>query len=197
VVKRETPMPRELDYARYYDIERYLFEDVHSRFHEDHFIDAFDFFSIVVWKANRAKSKIAKRLRDHASPEEGPDLDKIVRRLTASLYAESDARERLCVLLNEEMWGFRLPMASAILTVLWPDEFTVYDFRVCEQLALDYNPDGARFGDIWQRYCTYRDAVIRSAVAGASLRERDRWFWGRSAAEQLRADIARGFSKTD
>ena len=43
-----------LDYLRYYDLERYLFEDVHRRFHEEGSIGAFDFFSIVIWKANRA-----------------------------------------------------------------------------------------------------------------------------------------------
>ena len=33
-----------------------------------------------------------------------------------------------------EDWAFRLPMASAILTVLYPDSFTVYDIRVCSEL---------------------------------------------------------------
>lgn len=31
--------------------------------------------------------------------------------------------------------GFRLPMASAIATVLYPNDFTVYDIRVCEMLG--------------------------------------------------------------
>ena len=32
-------------------------------------------------------------------------------------------------------WAFRLPTASAILTVLYPDVFTVYDRRVCKVLG--------------------------------------------------------------
>jgi len=51
-----------VDGLRYYDLEAYLFEDVHKRFKTEGSIGAFDFFSIVIWKANRAKSRIAKRL---------------------------------------------------------------------------------------------------------------------------------------
>ena len=70
---------------RYYDLERYLFEDVHQRFHIDHSIGAFDFCSIVIWKANRAKSKIARKLLAK-DPMGRRDLEVIVRTLTASLY---------------------------------------------------------------------------------------------------------------
>lgn len=31
-------------------------------------------------------------------------------------------------------WKFRLPAATAILSVFYPDEFSVYDYRVCEEL---------------------------------------------------------------
>jgi len=31
-------------------------------------------------------------------------------------------------------WDLALPMASAILSVCWPDDFTVYDYRVCESV---------------------------------------------------------------
>lgn len=120
------------DYLNYYDLDRYLFKQVRPRFHSEHSIGAFDFFSIVIWKANRAKSRIAERLWGKAQP--GEDLDAIARRLTASLYGARDACERFRLLLDEKEWGFRLPMASAVLTVLWPDEFTVYDYRTCEQL---------------------------------------------------------------
>ena len=45
-----------LDYQRYYDLETFLFEDVNRRFRDNGSIGAFEFFSIVIWKANRAKS---------------------------------------------------------------------------------------------------------------------------------------------
>jgi hypothetical protein len=151
-----------VDYVRYYDRERYLFEDVHQRFHAEQSVGAFDFFSIVIWKANRAKSKIAHRLQAKATPAHG-DLDMIVRRLTASLYQAPDHRERLRLLLQD--WGFLLPMASAILAVFWPDDFTIYDTRVCDQLKRYEELAGwSNFERVWQGYCEYRGAV-RSAVS--------------------------------
>lgn len=56
-----------------------------------------------------------------------------MRKLTADIYGASTGRERLRVLMED--YGFLLPMATAILTVLWPDEFTVYDIRVCDSLG--------------------------------------------------------------
>ena len=100
---------------RYYDLESYLFVDVHETFHFEGSIGAFDFFSIVIWKANRAKSKIAKRLQK-MDPGGRIDLELIVRDLTSSLFDAASARDRLRILM--QTWGFRLPMASAILTVL-------------------------------------------------------------------------------
>ena len=113
---------------RYYDLESYPFVDVHETFHLEGSIGAFDFFSIVIWKANRAKSKIAKRLQK-MDPGGRIDLELIVRDLTSSLFDAASARDRLRILM--QTWGFLLPMASAILTVLWPEEFTVYDVRAC------------------------------------------------------------------
>jgi hypothetical protein len=34
-----------------------------------------------------------------------------------------------------EDWDFYLPVASAILSVFWPDEFSIYNVRVCDQLG--------------------------------------------------------------
>ena len=35
-------------------------------------------------------------------------------------------------------WKLRLPTASAVLTVLYPEDFTVYDQRVCKMLDMQY-----------------------------------------------------------
>jgi hypothetical protein len=56
-----------IDFRTYYDLETYLFETVSPRFAEEHSLTAFDFFCIVIWKANRAKSKIARRLVEAAA----------------------------------------------------------------------------------------------------------------------------------
>lgn len=49
-------------YLDYYYLEQYLFDVVSARFQTVGTLSAFDFFCIVIWKANRAKSKVAKRL---------------------------------------------------------------------------------------------------------------------------------------
>jgi len=183
------------DPTRYYDLEGYVFDVVHHRFHEDGSIGAFDFFSIVIWKANRAKSTIARRLlqRDRLHRRQ---LEPIVRDITKALFAASGARERLQVLVED--WGFRLPMASAILSVFWPGELSVYDVRVCEQLqgfhGLQNRTD---FSSLWSGYQEYIAAVQQAVPSTLSLRDKDRYLWASSVAEQLQRDIAVNFRSDD
>ena len=51
-----------MTYIELYHLEEYLFKTVNARFKNDKKINAYDFFCIIIWKANRAKSKIAKKL---------------------------------------------------------------------------------------------------------------------------------------
>jgi hypothetical protein len=181
------------DFLRYYDLEAFIFEDVHSRFRKEGTLGAFDFFSIVIWKANRAKSLMAKRLLARY-PEKGADLDAIVHNLTKSLFDAQTHRERLRILLED--WGFYLPMATAVLSVLWPDCFTVYDYRVCEQLGRFHGlANLSDFNKIWPGYEQYRDAVLDAPPQGLSLRDKDRYLWGKSSAQQLEEDIPAWFTK--
>jgi hypothetical protein len=178
----------ESNYLDYYDLESYLFDVVHPRFAAAGTLSAFDFFCIVVWKANRAKSKVAKNLRANRPGS----LDEIVAELTSGVAKQATARDQLRYLF--ETWGLRLPMASAILTVLYPDEFTVYDVRVCDQLGAFHKlVNYMRFDSLWTAYEAFRARVIEVAPAGLSLRDKDRYLWGKSFAEQLHGQIARGF----
>jgi hypothetical protein len=177
----------EPDYAKYYDLEGYLFGEVCQRFQRDKCLSAFDFFCIVIWKANRSKSKVARRLlaRGHR------DLENSVKVLIHDIDSAADPKQRLAALI--ERWGFRLPMASAILAVLYPDDFTVYDVRVCEVLGDFVDAQYKKFEDLWIRYEKYIECV-RNAVPGkATLREKDRYLWGKSFESQLNGDISSGF----
>lgn len=179
------------DFRAYYDLETYLFETVTARFQANGELSAFDFFCVVIWKANRAKSKIAKRL---VSSGKYADLEAAVRALTMQISAAQPAREKLRILI--ESWGFLLPMASAILTVLYPDEFTVYDERVCDQLRdFTWVKNKTIYEDIWDGYSKYAAAVRQATPQSLSLRDKDRWLWGKSFVENLRADIAHGFAR--
>lgn len=179
------------DFLGFYHLESYLFATVQARFHRDGKLDAFDFFSIIVWKANRAKSIIGRRLISQYNAT----LEAAVETLTKGLHAQSSAEARLHYLMTTG--GFRLPMASAILCVLWPDEFTVYDVRVCASLG-EFEKLGNRPADkVWEGYTEYLKAVRDREPKQLSLRDKDRLLWGQSAASQLRSDIASGFPKLE
>ncbi len=173
--------------SRYYDLEAYLFEDVHTRFHAQGSIGAFDFFSIVIWKANRAKSVTARRLLRRAALP-GESLDSLCHRLTRSLHQAPSDEARFLLLVGPP-WDFALPMASAILSVLYSERFTVYDYRVCGELA-DFQKlinitDGARLWAEYQRFVT----AVRQVPGASTLREKDRILIGRSMASQLRSEL--------
>lgn len=177
-------MPAPNDWLDYYDLETFLFRDVHQRFQEQGWLDAFDLMSIVIWKANRAKSRIACRLLATSGCS---TLDEAARQLTGRIHKAGAARERLAVLIDE--WGFLLPMASAILSVLYPDDFTVYDYRVCEQLE-EFGKLGqlTSVDRIWPDYEAYVRQV-RASRSGLSLRDCDRFLTGQSMGEQLERNI--------
>lgn len=178
-------------YLDYYHLESYLFDVVSPRFRNSGTLTAFDFFCIIIWKANRAKSKVAKRL-SHSGQN---SLEAAVQALALQVSSAESPKERLGVLM--ESWGFLLPMASAILTVLYPTDFTVYDVRVCEELN-----DFRKLKDIrdiekrWVDYKSYCKAVEAAVSEPLSLRDKDRWLWGKSFATQLQIDIQRNFKAT-
>ncbi len=140
-------------------------------------------FCIVIWKANRAKSKIAKRLLEH---EGVVNLEDGTRKLTGEIAKKDSPEARLNVLMEE--WGFLLPMASAVMTVLYPDEFTVYDYRVREQVGCrDLSTlDGKK---LWSEYEAFKRRVEENAPSDLCLRDKDRFLSGKSFHDQLKADI--------
>ena len=186
----------EIDCRKFYDLENYLFEEVSKRFSEHGYLEVFDFFCIVIWKANRSKSKIAKRLLSKGHP----DLNSAVVSLTKSLANAADNEALMKILIVE--WGFRLPMASAIFSVLYPLSFSVYDYRSCEVLERLYPEDSFHnlqnktdFDSLWNGYEKFIAAVKEATPSEYSLRDKDRWLWGNSLHQQLEKDIAEKFQE--
>ena len=178
-----------MNYHQYYDLESYLFDTVRHRFQRKGYLSAFDFFCIVIWKANRAKSKIAKKLLAHG---EYKDLDEAVYALTTGLAQQTTDKDRLRHLW--ETWEFYLPMTSAILTVLYPDRFTVYDARVCDTLGGFRNLRNlVNFENLWRGYGEFKRKVEESAPKELTLRDKDRYLWGKSFYKQLEKNIEQGF----
>lgn len=177
------------DYIQFYTLESYLFNTVHRRFAQQGYLGAFDFFCIVIWKANRAKTRVAKRLLGNTLKS----LDEVVTELTKKIATQATPKDRMRLLMYGNI-RFRLPMASAILTVLYPEEFTVYDYRVCETLGGFRNLTNlTNIDKLWEGYSVFKSAVISNSPPGLSLRDRDRYLWGKSFCGQLTTDIATGF----
>ena len=182
-----------MDYLAQYDLETYIFKTVSRRFAEQGILNAYDFFCIIIWKANRAKSRIAKRLLQSGTYA---NLEEAVKALTSEISKISNHKDRLRFLMMD--WGFQLPMATAILTALYPEDFTVYDIRVCNELN-DFHDlkNMVNFENIWSGYLSYKQQIEKVAPEGHSLRDKDRYLWGRSFARQLEQDIRSGFRKDD
>ncbi|MEK3984261.1 hypothetical protein MHB77_12765 [Paenibacillus sp. FSL K6-3166] len=88
-------------------------------------------------------------------------------------------------------------MATAILTALYPAEFTVYDIRVCDELNDCHKLKNlSSFESIWSGYEAYIQMVKSATPEDLSLRDKDRFLWGRSFSRQLEYDISQGFSKS-
>ena len=176
------------NYLQYYHLEPYLFGTVRKRFTKKGHLSAFDFFCILIWKANRAKSMHARRLLRYGVG----DLDKTVATLTRAVRDAGDPKQRLGVLMMD--WGFKLPTATAILTVLYPEEFTVYDVRACESVGgFQKLGNWSKPDRVWEGYVEFLAAVRAKGPKGRSLRDADRYLWAKSFAEGLRADITTGF----
>ncbi|MGE5770707.1 MAG: hypothetical protein ACM3Z4_01460 [Hyphomicrobiales bacterium] len=157
------------DYRKFYNLEEYLLGEVGPRFRTSGIIRPIDMFMIFIWKANRAKTKYKDNLKKRADG----NFSDAVTKIAAALSATKDRKERLAILMRD--WGFRLPMASAILTALYPIDFTVYDTRVCKMLGLDYRPWLPFSENLWIEYERYREAVRTNTPPGLTLRNRDKY----------------------
>ena len=181
-------MSEKIDYEQFYDLERYLFEDVTKFFELNGYLSGVQFYCILIWKAERAKFKNARKI---IKKKESKSFDKGVKTLTGAIYSAHSDLERIKILFD---WKFWLPTASAILTVLYPKRFTVYDFRVVEHEELK------RFKNLGSKrnaesYLEFIEAVkaLELEEEFKDLRSKDKYLWGRSRYNSILRDIESGF----
>lgn len=94
-----------------------------------------------------------------------------------------------------ECFGFRLATATAILTVLDPIRFSVYDKRVCEQLERSEKLSDRKFSvDLSNEYEDFLKAVECAVPGRHSLRDKDRYLWGKSFYKQCEKELSDGTS---
>jgi hypothetical protein len=181
------------DYRQYYDLEKYLFDTVGPNFRKTGQISRRDFYLILIWKANRAKNYVPKRFS-----KMGISFKDGVERIAKGLHENEGLKAKLKILMSD--WGFLLPTATAILTVFYPCDFSVYDVRVIKQLRkIGANVTdslnklrSAPFSDkLWDGYLIYLGAVKAETPAEYSLRDRDRFLWARSFIEEVQNKLPR------
>jgi hypothetical protein len=173
-----------VDYVKLTDLERYLFEDVGGKFRDSGKLKPLDLFLILHWKSRRAKI----RNRDKLKKKSG-SFEKATKQIATSLQSANSDEERLRALM--ERWGLRLPTASAILTVLYPEDFTIYDARVRRQLGLGRMRETysqRTWNDMWSRYLRFKDTVMKETPPHLCLRDKDRYLWGKSLYEDADSD---------
>ncbi|MFH2136828.1 MAG: hypothetical protein ABII19_04365 [Patescibacteria group bacterium] len=162
------------DYIRFYYLENYLFDSVSKNFHKRGYLTPQEFFCIVIWKANRKKTQIRDAIR-----KRGISIEE----LTAKINRTKIAEKKMSLLTEIKHIG--IPMASAILTVLYPKDFTVLDYRVWDDLKDKFVVEG-RQPDTIKEYLEYVDVCkMFSKKYNKSLRDIDRFSWGRSFYRDL------------
>jgi adenine-specific DNA glycosylase len=82
-------------------------------------LSAFDFFATIIWKSDRSKTKVKKGLEK---------AGKTVEVLMHEVSQAEELQSRVDVLTQID--GIGIAIASAILTVGYPETFTVLDYRV-------------------------------------------------------------------
>ena len=159
-----------------YDLEGYLFGTVSESFRRDGTLSSADFFAIVIWKSNRSKTGVKRGLEsEHTTP-----------RCLMCRVAKAEPPEDKVRILTA-IPGIGLALASAILTVCYPDEYTVLDYRAWETLATlgaeGLPPSYPYHAEGYLAYCFACRSLARAS--GISLRDLDRALWAKSWEEDL------------
>lgn len=136
-------------------------------------LTAEELLTVLKWKLRRVKASDTSIL-SHLDAINGAI------RLAAQTGKEVEAIELLC-----GHTGIKLAVASAILTVCYPDMFTIIDYRVLGILRLKpEKADGWTAARYWDEFVP---AVKRLCRPGFCLREMDKALWGLSVYENIRA----------
>lgn len=106
-------------YLDLYNQEEYLFCFIGPKIKKRGFVNFQEFYKICMWKSVRQKHNYLVN-------------KKTVERVTKEAFKENDERKKMVGLC--QLKGVGIPMASAILTIVFPDKYAVIDIRCIEML---------------------------------------------------------------
>lgn len=168
-----------MDYLKYYWLEKYLFDNVNKNFHNRGHLTAEEFFAIVIWKRNASKTKIINGIKGDR---------RTVSEITLKISEAKTREQRLDALLSPKIpgIGIGIAIASAILTVCYPDDFTIADYRACASLKNFGEEVIGNPATKISSYFEYLDKYKKLAhMYNLSLRDFDRVLWAMSWYEDL------------
>ena len=160
-------------YLKYYFLEDYLFNNVNNNFQKNGYLTPEEFFAIVIWKSNRAKTNIRRGIEKSR---------KTIRTITSEVFQAKTPEQKLNTLISIPSIG--IPMASAILTVCYPSDFTIADYRACTALK-DFGEEIA--GNPTAKISVYFEYLERCKKLARkynfTLRNFDRILWAKDFYE--------------
>lgn len=144
-------------YIELYDTENYLFKVIGPRAKERGCFLFDEFYRICMWKSARQKQRYLR------------NKDRIGQ-ISKEAFVEKDEGRKMEVLCQLE--GVSIPMASALLTIVYPDRYAVIDIRCLETLReKGYDISKYPSPKIWLKYL---DIMRESAKEnGVTPRELD------------------------
>lgn len=160
-------------YLKYYFLENYLFNEVGKNFQKRGYLTPEEFFAIVIWKSNRAKTNVRRGIEK---------TKKTIFTITSEVFQAKTPEQKITALISIPSIG--IPMASAILTVCYPDDFTVADYRACATLK---NFGEEIIGNPTAKISTYFEYLEKCKKLARkynfSLRDFDRILWAKDFYE--------------
>ncbi|MDI6821143.1 MAG: hypothetical protein QMD65_03130 [Patescibacteria group bacterium] len=162
-------------YLKYYFLENYLFNDVHRNFQKCGRFTPEEFFAIVIWKRNASKTRILNGIKEKK---------RTIYEITSAISATKTREQKLSALLSPKIPGIGIAIASAILTVCYPDDFTIADYRACASLK---NFGEEVIGNPTTKISFYFDYLDKCKKLAhkynLSLRDFDRILWAKDFYE--------------
>jgi hypothetical protein len=150
-------------------------DPVSPKVHENRYMTWHDFEKAVRWKSERAWGRAKRNTEDK------------VRESTEAAFAEASASRAIKILSEDKamrLEGVGVPVASALLTVYDPDNYTVMDWRAWASLidigllSLGLTPAMAMGPHTPNTYAAYLAACRKLARQyGVGLRDLDRCLW--------------------
>jgi len=174
-----------VNYIEFYDAEKLLFEKVAPEFRQGIDPSVMHFETLLGWKSERPGDAHWMRLTRIS----GGTMEDAVAAICADIRSAEDHSARLKVLIRK--WQFALPTAATILTVFYPEFFTMYDVRTRRQTNTEDWSQRTFTPALWEHYCEFKAKIVALAPPDLPLRDADRYVMGKDTYESREKKLAR------